>query len=95
MQVELEKLPPEVASLLDRVPAEYMRDLALDLAWAAMVAARRPDTLYQVIRDWEITLEEVQIAGDDLPNILRAREEAKAGMGMTTADDLLPARERC
>ena len=95
MQVELEKLPPEVASLLDRVPAEYMRDLALDLAWAAMVAARRPDALYQVIRDWEITLEEVQIAGDDLPNILRAREEAKAGMGMTTADDLLPARERC
>ncbi len=45
-----------VASLLDRVPAEYMHDLALDLAWAAMVAAHRPDALHKVIHDWEITL---------------------------------------
>jgi hypothetical protein len=72
-----------------------MRDLALDLARAAMVAARRPDAPHQVIHDWEITLEEIDLAGDDLPNILQAREETKAGDGMTTADDLLPARERC
>lgn len=55
-QVELEKLPSEVASLLDRVPAVYMHDRALDLAWAAMVAAHRPAALHQVIHNWEITL---------------------------------------
>jgi hypothetical protein len=34
-QIELAKLPPGVQALLDRVPPEYMHDLALDLAWAA------------------------------------------------------------
>jgi hypothetical protein len=82
-QVELAKLPLEVQSLLNRVPSEYLHDLALDLAWAALVAPRRPDALYQVIREWEITLEEVDLAGADLPNILKAREEAKAGIGVT------------
>jgi hypothetical protein len=82
-QVELAKLPSEVQALLDRVPSEYLHDLALDLAWAALVAPRRPDALYQVIREWEITLEEADLAGADLPNILKAREEARAGIGMT------------
>ena len=82
-QVELAKLPLEVQALLDRVPSEYLHDLALDLAWAALVAPRRPDALYQVIREWEITLEEVDLAGADLPNILKAREEARVGIGMT------------
>jgi hypothetical protein len=71
-----------VQTLLDRVPSEYLHDLALDLAWAALVAPRRPDALYQVIREWEITLEEVDLAGADLPNILKAREEARVGIGM-------------
>ena len=82
-QVELAKLPLEVQALLDRVPSEYLHDLALDLAWAALVAPRRPDALYQVMREWEITLEEVNLAGADLPNILKAREETRAGIGMT------------
>lgn len=82
-QVELAKLPLEVQSLLDRVPPEYLHDLALDLAWAALVAPRRPDALYQVIQEWEITLEEVELAGADLTDILKAREEARAGIGMT------------
>ena len=69
--------------MLDRVPPECMHDLALDLAWAALVAPRRPDALYQVIREWEITLEELDLAGGDLPDILRAREEVRAGIGMT------------
>ena len=72
-QVELAKLPSEVQTLLDRVPSECMHDLALDLAWAALVAPRRPDALYQVVREWEITLEEIDLAGGDLPDILRAR----------------------
>ena len=78
-QVELAKLPSEVQTLLDRVPSECMHDLALDLAWAALVAPRRPDALYQVVQEWEITLEEIDLAGDDLPGILRAREEVRAG----------------
>jgi hypothetical protein len=82
-QVELKTLPQEVQALLNRVPSEYLRDLALDLAWAALVASRRPDALHQVIREWEITLEEIDLAGDDLPNILKARDEAQAGIGMT------------
>jgi hypothetical protein len=82
-QVELAKLPPEMQTLLDRVPPEYMHDLALDLAWAALVAPRRPDALYQVIREWEATLDEIDLAGDDLPEILRAREEVRSGIGMT------------
>lgn len=82
-QVELAKLPSEVQVLLDRIPSEYLHDLALDLAWAALVATRRPDALSQVIREWEITLEEIELAGDDLSNILQARKEARAGVGMT------------
>lgn len=82
-QVELTKLPVGVQAVLDSVPSEYMHDLALDLAWAALVAPRRPDALYQVVREWQITLEEIALAGDDLPAILRAREEARAGGGMT------------
>jgi hypothetical protein len=82
-QVELETLPQEVRTLLARVPSEYLRDLALDLAWAALVAPRRPDALHQVIREWEITLEEIDLAGDDLSEILQARKEARAGIGMT------------
>jgi hypothetical protein len=65
------------------VPAEYLHDLALDLAWAAMVAPRQPHALYQIIREWEITLEELELSGDDLPNILQAREETRKGIGMT------------
>ncbi len=82
-QVELAKLPSEVQTLLDCVPSECMHDLVLDLAWAALVAPRRPDALYQVVREWEITLEEIDLAGDNLPDILRAREEVRAGIGMT------------
>jgi len=82
-QVELAKLPPEMQTLLDRVPPEYMHDLALDLAWAALVAPRRPDALYQVIREWQATLDEIELAGDDLPDVLRAREEVLSGIGMT------------
>ena len=82
-QVELAKLPPEMQTVLDRVPAEYLHDLALDLAWAAMVAPRQPHALHQVIREWEITLEEMDLSGDDLPNVLQAREEAQRGIGMT------------
>lgn len=82
-QVELAKLPREMRTLLDRVPPEYMHDLALDLAWAALVAPRRPDALYQVIREWETTLDEIDLAGDELPEILRAREEVRSGVGMT------------
>ncbi|HET92257.1 MAG TPA: hypothetical protein ENN99_16185 [Chloroflexi bacterium] len=85
-QVELANLPTEVQVLLDRIPAEYARDLALDLAWAAMIAPRRPDALYEVVRDWEITLEEIALVGDALPDIVSAREEAKTGIGMTIGE---------
>lgn len=82
-QAELAKLPSEVQALLDRVPSECMSGLALDLAWAALIAPQRPDALHQVIREWEVTLEEVELAGDELPNILQARKEAQAGVGMS------------
>lgn len=82
VQAELKILPQEVQTLLDRVPSQYLRDLALDLAWAALVAPRRPDALHQVIQEWEITLEEIELAGDHLPDILKARDEAQAGIGM-------------
>jgi hypothetical protein len=73
----------EVQTLLARISLEHVRDLALDLAWAALVAPRRPDALHQVLREWETTLEEIDLAGDDLPAILQARKEAQAGIGMT------------
>jgi len=82
VQADLKILPQEVRILLDRVPPQYLRDLALDLAWAALVAPRRPDALHQVIREWDVTLEEIELAGDDLADILKARDEAKAGVGM-------------
>jgi hypothetical protein len=83
VQADLKLLPQEVRSLLDRVPPQYLRELALDLAWAALVAPRRPDALHQVIQEWEVTLEEIELAGDDLPDILKARAEAQAGIGMS------------
>lgn len=82
-QVELDVLPQEIRVLLEQVPPEYLRDLALDLAWAAMVASRRPDALHQVVQEWETTLEEIELVGDDLPQVLQARKEAQAGVGMT------------
>ena len=82
VQADLKILPQEVRTLLDRVPPQYLRDLALDLAWAALVAPRRPDALHQVIREWDVTLEEIELAGDDLADILKARDEAQAGVGM-------------
>jgi hypothetical protein len=85
-QIELEKLPSEVQTLVERVPSEYVHDLALDLAWAALIAPRRPDALHQVLHEWEITLEEIELAGDELPDIVRAREEAQTGVGMTPAE---------
>ena len=80
---EMANLPPGVQDLFDRVPAEHMRDLAMDLAWAALSAPRRPDALYQVVREWETTLEEIDLSGDELADILKARQEAQAGVGMT------------
>lgn len=82
-QVKQAELPPGVQTLLNRIPQEYLHDLTLDLAWAALIAPRRPDALYQTLQEWEITLEEIDSAGDDLPNILRARREMQAGVGMT------------
>jgi hypothetical protein len=82
-QAELQTLPQGVQTLLDRVPPQYLRDLALDLAWAALVAPRRPDALYQVLHEWEVTMEEIDLAGDDLPDIVEARSEAQAGVGLT------------
>ena len=82
VQTGLKLLPQEVRTMLERVPSQYLRDLALDLAWAALVAPRRPDALHQVIQEWEVTLEEIALAGDDLPDILKARDEAQAGLGM-------------
>jgi hypothetical protein len=82
VQTDLKLLPQEVRTLLDRVPSQYLRDLALDLAWAALVAPRRPDALHQVIQEWEVTLEEIELAGDDLTDILKARDEVQAGVGM-------------
>jgi hypothetical protein len=73
-------LPPDVRALLDRVPTEYVHDLAVDLAWAALIAPGRPDALYQVVREWEVTLEEIDLAADALPEIVQAREEARAGV---------------
>ena len=67
--------------VLDLPMAQLFRGCAF--LWPALVAPRRPDALYQVIREWEITLEEIELAGDDLPDILQAREEVRSGIGMT------------
>lgn len=60
-----------------------MRNLAADLAWAALVASRCPDALYQVIGEWQATLEEIEADGDSLLEVLRARTELKTGQGLT------------
>jgi len=83
---QLVGLPVEVQTVLDLVPPEYTHDLAVDLAWAALLAPQRPDALYQVIRDWEITLAEIAQAGAELPAIVQARAEARAGVGQTPAE---------
>lgn len=45
--------------------------------------AKERRSIPAMIRDWKATLEEIRLAGDELPDILQAREEAKAGIGMT------------
>jgi hypothetical protein len=35
------------------------------------------------LEEWEATWEEVALAGNDLADIQRAREEARSGIGMT------------
>jgi len=40
----------------------------------------------RLLEDWDATLEVVALAGEELPDILRAREEARAGVGMTPAE---------
>jgi hypothetical protein len=48
-QHQTRMLPVEVQSLLEKVPAAYLLDLTVDLAWAALIASRRPDALYEVV----------------------------------------------
>ena len=74
-------LPVEITNLLAQTPKAYLRDLATDLAWAALVAPRRPDALYQVVMEWQATLEEIELDGEHLPEVLNARAETKAGVG--------------
>lgn len=76
-------LLPEMENLLQIVPLKYMRDLARDLAWVALITPRRPDALYQLIEEWKVTLEEIELAGDEISDILSARQEAQSGIGMT------------
>lgn len=76
-------LPPEVKALLEQIPETYLRNLAADLAWAALAASRRPDALHQVIGEWQATLEEIKADGDRLPEVLRARTELQSGQGLT------------
>jgi len=83
IRVDLTLLPPEVKALLEQIPEAYLRDLAADLAWAALAASRRPDALHQVIGEWQATLEEIKADGDRLPEVLRARTELQSGQGLT------------
>jgi hypothetical protein len=76
-------LLPEIEQFLQVIPLEYMRDLARDLAWACLISPRRPDALFQLIAEWKATLEEIELAGDELPDILSARQEVQSGIGMT------------
>ncbi len=94
LHVDLTLLPPEVKALLEQVPGEYLRDLAADLAWAALVASWRPDALYQVIGEWRATLEEIEADGDRLPDVLRARAELKAKQTGLTLDELRAELDR-
>jgi hypothetical protein len=83
IRIDLTLLPPEVKALLKQIPEAYLRDLAADLAWAALVASRRPDALHQVIGEWQATLEEIKADGGRLPEVLRARTELQSGQGLT------------
>lgn len=83
IDIDLTLLPPEVKTLLEQVPEAYLRDLATDLAWAALLASRRPDALHQVIGEWQATLEELEADGDRLPDVLHARADLKAKGGLT------------
>ena len=65
---------PQIESLLQRMSLTYLRDFTLDLV---RVALRQPDQIGQLLTDWEVTLEEIELAGDELEDILTARKEAQ------------------
>jgi len=89
IEVSVSKIKSAFSEYLNR--AAYGRERIIILSRgkpkAAMIGMedlRRLEELEDaVVRDWEATLEEIELAGDDLPDILQAREEARAGIGMT------------
>ena len=92
MSAERSLLPVEITDLLARVPRAYLRDLATDLAWAALIAPRRSDVLYQVVMEWQATLEEIELDGEYLSEVLNARAEMKAGVGWRDMEIAATAR---
>lgn len=40
----------------------------------------------KLLEEWDATLEELALADAELPDLLRAREEARAGVGLTPAE---------
>ena len=82
-QIQSINLLPEINTLLNRIPLEYLRDFAFDLAKVALITPRHPNAIAQLIAEWEVTLEEIEVAGDEMSDILQARQEAQHGIGMT------------
>ena len=69
--------------------SEYLNRAAYGRERIVVVSRGKPKAAIIGIEDlrrleeWEATWEEVALAGDDLADILRAREETRAGIGMT------------
>ena len=76
-------LLPEINTLLNRIPLEYLRDFAFDLAKTALITPSQPNAIPQLIAEWEVTIEEIEAAGDELSDILQARQDVQQGIGMT------------
>lgn len=77
--------PERIEWMVDNAPPEELSIMAKELLHQAAKACETRDWegLAQLILEWEATIEELTLDGENLEEILRAREELKRGEGLS------------
>lgn len=85
-QPDIERLPAmhRVDWMVDNVPGQYLPALTKELLRTAIQSCRYADIhgLMQFVVDWEATVEELIADGEELDEVLLARDEIREGNGI-------------
>jgi hypothetical protein len=83
---EMEQLPAayKVDWMIDNVPGQYLPAMTKDLLGHVIRSRRSPDVhgFAELLSDWEATIEELIADGEELDQVLSAREEIRGGKGI-------------